>query len=107
MKEGFYFHRNNIHYGCYDEKQVSGKGNILMTGPDRIQTNHPIHKVDWAVQVWDNFSLLEPEYTDLQVMLLKMGAFMNLSPDHEEYFTSAEHFLPLDKIYVEQKEERY
>ena len=94
MKEGFYFHRNHLYYGSYH-------------------------------------SLLEPEYTDLQEMFLKMRAFMNLSTDQEvdfsavenrldisfprelkqvyqaiqnqgEYFTSTEHFLPLDEIYVEQ-----
>lgn len=23
MKEGFYYYRGNIYYGCYDEKQAS------------------------------------------------------------------------------------
>lgn len=134
MKEGFYCYRNNIYYGSYDEKQVSGRMRISMIStnkPQHIQTNHPISEDEWAVRLWDNHSLLEPEYTDLQEMLLKMRAFMNLSTDQEvdfsamenrldiafprelkrvyqaiqnqeEYFTSTEHFLPLDEIYVEQ-----
>ncbi|MCC2818173.1 hypothetical protein LK537_12790 [Lachnoclostridium pacaense] len=98
---------------------------------ERIRTNHPISEDDWAVRLWDNHSLLEPEYADLQEMFLKMRAFMNLSTDQEvdfsavenrldisfprelkqvyqaiqnqeEYFTGTEHFLPLDEIYVEQ-----
>ncbi|WP_276948040.1 hypothetical protein [Enterocloster lavalensis] len=132
MKEGFYFHRNHLYYGTYNEKQVSGRVNISKVTPEHIQTNHPISDDDWAVRLWDNHSLLEPEYADLQTMLLKMGMFMNLSPDQEvdfsiverrldislpkelkriylaiqnqeEYFTGTEHFLPLDEIYVEQR----
>lgn len=132
MKEGFYFHRNHLYYGTYNEKQVSGRVNISKVTPEHIQTNHLISDDDWAVRLWDNHSLLEPEYADLQTMLLKMGMFMNLSPDQEvdfsiverrldislpkelkriylaiqnqeEYFTGTEHFLPLDEIYVEQR----
>lgn len=134
MKEGFYCYRNNIYYGSHDEKQVSGRMRISMISTnksERIRTNHPISEDDWAVRLWDNHSLLEPEYADLQEMFLKMRAFMNLSTDQEvdisavenrldisfprelkqvyqaiqnqeEYFTSTEHFLPLDEIYVEQ-----
>ena len=134
MKEGFYCYRNNIYYGSYDEKQVSGRMRISMISTnksERIRTNHPISEDDWAVRLWDNHSLLEPEYADLQEMFLKMRAFMNLSTDQEvdfsavenrldisfprelkqvyqaiqnqeEYFTGTEHFLPLDEIYVEQ-----
>lgn len=79
MKEGFYFHRNHLYYGTYNEKQVSGRVNISKVTPEHIQTNHPISDDDWAVRLWDNHSLLEPEYADLQTMLLKMGMFMNLS----------------------------
>ena len=131
MKEGFYFHRNHLYFGSYNEKQVSGRVNISKVKPQHIQTNHLISKDDWAVRLWDNHSLLEPEYEDLQTMLLKMRTFINLSTDQkmdfsavekrlgislprelkriylaiqnqEEYFTSTEHFLPLDEIYMEQ-----
>ena len=131
MTEGFYFYRSSIYYGCYDEKQVSGRGNISIVKPEHIQTNHPICEEDYAVRFWENHSLLEPEYADLQAMLLKMQSFLNLNTEQEvdfstveerldislpkelkltytaihnqeEYFTSAEHFLHLDEIYVEQ-----
>jgi len=93
--------------------------------------NHPIGEDERAVKLWDNHSLLEAEYTDLQAMLLKMKLFMKINLDHEidfskieiklnvslpkelkliytaihdqeEYFASTEHFLPLDEIYAEQ-----
>lgn len=131
MKEGFYFYRGKIYYGYYDEKQVSGQGSISIFKPELIQSDHPICEDDVAVRFWDNHSLLEPEYKDLQTMLLKMRLFMNLNINQEvdfaaveerlhlpfpkelkliytaihnqkEYFTSVEHFLPLDEIYVEQ-----
>lgn len=135
MKEGFYFYRGGrgycVYYGCYDERQVSGQGRVSTLKPEQIQTDHPIGKEDWAVNLWDNHSLLDPEYADLQAMLLKMGAFMNLNREQEvdfsaveerlhvsfpkelrliytaihnqqEYFASEEHFLPLDEIYEDQ-----
>ena len=86
MKEGFYFHRNHLYYGSYNEEQVSGRVNISKVKPQHIQTNHPISEDEWAVRLWDNHSLLEPEYTDLQEMFLKMRAFMNLSTDQEVDF---------------------
>ena len=131
MKEGFYFNRNNIYYGCYNEEQVSGWMSISRVKPEHIQTDRPLGEDDRAVRLWDNHGLLEPEYADLQAMLLKMEEFMNLNIeqevdfsaveerlnislprelkriytaiyDQQEYFESAEHFLPLDEIYVDQ-----
>lgn len=134
MKEGFYCYRNNIYYGPYDEKQVSGRMRISMISTnrlERIRTNRPISEDDWAVRLWDNRQLLEPEYVDLQAMLSKMGSFMNINikqavafsmveerlhislpkelkqiytaiHNQEEYFTSAEHFLAMNEIYIEQ-----
>lgn len=131
MKEGFYFHRGKVCYGPYDESQVFGKGLVSALPPERLAADHPISKGDWAVQLWENHRLLEPEYADLQSMLLKMGSFMNLNAEgemdfspveerlqaplpkelkriyeairgQEEYFTGPERFLPLDEIYVEQ-----
>ena len=131
MKEGFYFYGNNVYHGCYDENQVSGWGNIPMMKSEYIKTDYPIHKDERAVRFWDNHRLLEPEYEDLQSMLLKMRRFTNLNTEQEvdfsvteerlnsylpkelkqiytainnqeEYFTSQEHFLPLNEIYVHQ-----
>ncbi len=130
MREGFYYYRYNVYYGCYNEEQISGKVSVAIVKPEKIKTDHPIHKNDWAVTFWDNHSLLLPEYTDLQTMLLKMSSFMDLTMDGEvdfsavekklniilpkelkkiysaisgrdEYFTSAERFLLPDEIYVE------
>ncbi len=131
MKEGFYYYRGNIYYGCYDEKQASGGGTLTRIKQERIKTNHPIGEGDCYVKFWDNHCLLEPEYDDLQSMLLKMRRFMKLNTEQdidfsavearlgillpkelkliytaihnqEEFFESTEHFLPLDEIYVEQ-----
>lgn len=132
MAEGFYFYRNNVYFGQYNEEQVSGGGCISAVKPEFIRTDHPFGKEQWAVRLWDNHSLLEPEYMDLQTMLLKMRIFMPLAGEREvdfsaaeerlgikmprelrliytamdgqeEYFSGAEHFLPLDEIYVEQE----
>lgn len=132
MKEGFYYYESNIYYGSYDETQVSGRMNLSRIKPEQIQTDHSVSESDWAVHFQDNHRLLEPEYTNLQTMLLKMRFFLNLNIRQEidfstvetklnltiplelkqiystihgqpEYFTSTEHFLPLDEIYVEQK----
>lgn len=129
MKEGFYCYRDSIYYGFYNEKQVSGRQKVSIS--KSIQTDHPICEDDWAVRLWDNHSLLEPEYMDLQAILLKMELFMNVSVgqtvdfsvveerlgislprelkqiytailNQEEYFTGAEQFLPLDEIYIVQ-----
>ncbi len=130
-KNGFYVYRSNIYYGCYEEEQVSGRWKISGIKPERILTDHPVGEEDWAVRLWDNHSLLETEFADLQRMLLKMKRFMDLSEaqemdfsavekrldisfpeelkliyaaiqDQEIYFTGAEHFLSLDEVYVEQ-----
>lgn len=131
MQQGFYVYRNSIYYGSYRAEQVSGYQNVSITKPERILTDHQFNEEDRAVRFWENHHLLEPEYTDLQAMILKMQSFMNISViedmdfssveeklktpfpaelklvykaicHHEEYFANAEHFLPLDKIYVEQ-----
>ncbi|MCM1543507.1 MAG: hypothetical protein NC121_19955 [Blautia sp.] len=131
MKDGFYTYRNNIYYGSYDEGQVSGRLSLSIAKPEQIQTDHPICKDGWAVRLWDNHALLEPEYADLQKMLLQMSCFMHLNTTQEidlsiveerlaipfprelrliytaisgqeEYFTGVEHFLPLDEICEEQ-----
>jgi len=130
VKEGFYFYRNKVYYGCYDETQVSGQGSISIIKPEYIQSDHSICEDDRAVRLWDNHRLLEQEYTDLKTMLLKMKMFLNLNVEKKvdfssvekrlnialpkelkliytaiynqgEYFASAEHFLPLDEIYMD------
>jgi len=132
MKEGFYFYRGNVYYGFYEETQISGGyGRVSKFSPERMKSDHPIGEDDWVIQLWENHGLLEPEYADLQTMLLKMQRFMNLNIEQEvdlsevekrlhisfpkelkliyaaiyhqkEYFESAEHFLWPDEIYVEQ-----
>ena len=131
MQQGFYIYRNNIYFGSYRAEQVSGYQNVSLSRSERILTDHPISKEDQAVRFWENHHLLEPEYTDLQAMILKMQSFMNLSRkedvdfsaveeklevsfpaelkliytaihSQEEYFSNVEHFLPLGEIYTEQ-----
>lgn len=135
MKEGFYCYNGfNIYYGSYDEKQVRGQvhiSTITTNKSELIRTNRSICEDDWAVILCDNHRILEPEYMDLQAMLLKMGSFMNLNTkqavdfsmveerlsislpkelkeiytaihNQEEYFRGPEHFLALNEIYIEQ-----
>lgn len=147
MKEGFYFYRNRVYYGCYDETQTNGEGEITIIKPEHMQTDHsawavrfraeyiqtdrPIREGDCAARLWENHRLLEPEYKDLEAMLSKMKTVVNLNTEQkvdfsevekrlgialpkelkliytaicnqEEYFAGAEHFLPLDEIYIEQ-----
>ena len=83
MKEGFYYYRNNIYYGCYNETQVSGKITLARIKPEYIQSDRPIHEDDQAVQLWNNHSLLDPEYADLKAMLSKMKTFVNLNTEQE------------------------
>jgi len=78
MKEGFYYYESNIYYGCYDETQVSGRMRLSIVRPENIQTAHPVNEDDWAVRFQDNHRLLEPEYQNLQTMLLKMKTFLPL-----------------------------
>lgn len=54
---------NNGYQGCYDEKQV------------------------------ENHSVLEPEYADLQAMLLHMQSFMNLNKERKADFSKVEERL--------------
>ena len=69
MKKGLYMHRDNVYYGRYDEKQVSGS--VLVSAwvkPEQIHTDYPIKEGDHAVMFNDNHRLLEPELVDLQTM---------------------------------------
>ena len=50
MIEGFYFYRNRVYYGRYDEKQVSGQASLSVMKPEYIQTDHPIRENDRAVR---------------------------------------------------------
>lgn len=151
MKEGFYFYRNRVYYGSYDETQTNGEGEITIIKPEHMQTDHsawavrfraeyiqtdrPIREGDMAARLWENHRLLEPEYSDLKAMLSKMKTFVDLNVDfntaqnidfsevekrlnislprelkliytaisgQDVYFSGAEHFLPLDEIYMEQ-----
>lgn len=97
MKEGFYFYRNRVYYGCYDETQANGEGKITIIKPEHMQTDHsawavrfraeyiqtdrPIREGDMAARLWKNHRLLEPEYSDLEAMLSKMKTFVDLNVD--------------------------
>ena len=131
MKEGFYFYRNFVYYGYYKQEQASGRGKLSMIKQEHIKTSHHIGENDWAVRLWDNHCLLEPEYEDLKSIFLKMHTFIKLNTekecdfsgterrlnvvfpkelkmvysaiyDYEKCFNSEEHFLTFDEIYVEQ-----
>ena len=108
MRQGFYIYRNNIYFGSYRAEQVSGYQNVSLSRSERILTDHPISKEDQAVRFWENHHLLEPEYTDLQAMILKMQSFMNLSRKEDVDFSAVEEKLEvsfpaeLKLIYTEQ-----
>ena len=90
MQQGFYIYRNNIYFGSYRAEQVSGYQNVSLSRSERILTDHPISKEDQAVRFWENHHLLEPEYTDLQAMILKMQSFMNHSRKEDVDFYAVE-----------------
>lgn len=106
MKEGFYFYRNRVYYGCYDETQSNGESEITIIKPEDMQTDHsawavrfrseymqtdhPICEGDCAVRLWENHRLLEPEYTDLEAMLSKMKMFVNLNMEQKVDFSEVE-----------------
>ena len=71
MQQGFHMYRNNIYYGSYRAEQVSGYQNVSLSRPECILTTHQISKEDRAVRFWENHHLLEPEYADLQAMIVK------------------------------------
>ena len=129
MTKGFYYCRHSVYYGAYDEKQVSGKGKVAIF--KNIITDHPYNENDWAVTFWDNHRLLEPEYEDLNKMIMDMQSIIDIKLisninfrkiehklnihfpkelkliysaiyDKIKYFESHEHFLTLDDIYIEQ-----
>lgn len=130
MKEGFYFFKNNLYYGIYDEENVSGGASIEKVKQEYIMTNHPRGEEKWAVRLWENHRLLEPEYENLQAMLTQLQTVMRLNKEQtvdfsevekrlnvklpkelkmiygaiyklDEYFNGEEHFLTLEELYVE------
>lgn len=106
MKEGFYFYRNRVYYGCYDETQTNGESEITIIKPEHEQTDHsawavrfraeyiqtdrPIREGDRAARLWGNHRLLEPEYSDLEAMLSKMKMFVNLNTAQKVDFSEVE-----------------
>lgn len=131
MEEGFYLYRNLIYYGRYHAEQVANQWSVSQTAAEELRTDHPIGVGDCAVRLWDNHSILEVEYENLQNMLGTMGGFLTLTGGEAidcsaveerlnivfprelkqiytaihgqtEYFSAVEHFLPLDELYVEQ-----
>ena len=131
MKEGFYEYRSVVYYGAYDGGQASGKLKFSSTMRLDFRTERRPDEGEWIAMLSDNHKLLEPEREDLRGMLDAMGRVINLGaayemdfsavearlgfpfPEelkmvytniggHEEYFSSVEHFLPLDEIYKEQ-----
>ncbi len=93
MKEGFFVYRNNIYYGFYNKEQVSGGEIISTTKLEHIKTNYAIDGEDWEVCFYDNLGLLEPEYEDLQVMLMTIKPFMNLNTEQVVDFSLIEERL--------------
>ncbi len=130
MAKGFYFLKNSVYYGEYDEDQVSGRLLVSAVKPEQLCTNHPLSGSEWAALLWDNHSLLEPEKEDLRAALSEMSLFLTLDtkrsadfsaveerlgvtlpeelktvysamPDGSVYFMGDERFLPPDELYVE------
>ena len=130
-KEGFYYYRRKLYYGVYDEDQTAGSGYVRPEDLTPELAEHFSGRDRAVFRFWENHSLLEPEYADLQAMLSKMSLFMDLNAEQEvdfspaekrlrmklprefkliytalydqaEYFSSAERFLTLDELYVEE-----
>ena len=131
MKEGFYYYRRKLYYGTYDEDQTAGSGYVRPEDLTPELAEHFSGRDRAVFRFWENHSLLEPEYADLQAILSKMSLFMDLNTEQEvdfspaekrlrmklprefkliytalydqaEYFSSAERFLTLDELYVEE-----
>lgn len=129
MKEGFYYYRRKLYYGTYDEDQTAGSGYVRPEDLTPELAEHFSGRDRAVCRFWENHSLLEPEYADLQAMLSKMSLFMDLNTEQEvdfspaekrlrmklprefrliytalhdqaEYFSSAERFLTLDELYI-------
>ena len=89
-RQGFYYYRRKLYYGTYDEDQTAGSGYVR---PEHLTPELAEHFSgrDRAVcRFWENHSLLEPEYADLQAMLSKMSLFMDLNTEQEVDFSPAE-----------------
>lgn len=76
MEEGFYLYRNLIYYGRYHAEQVANQWSVSQTAAEELRTDHPIGAGDCAVRLWDNHSILEVEYENLQNMLGTLGERM-------------------------------
>lgn len=131
MTEGFYLYQQAIYYGSYHQEQAANQWKMSQTDLKYLQTDHPIGENDCAVRLWENHSLLGVEEEKLQDLLLTMHQVVPLNPNktidfsgvearlnhtlpkelkqiytaidqQEEYFSAAEHFLPLDELYLDQ-----
>lgn len=130
ITEGFYYCKSSVYYGDYDENQTSGKLRVSAVKPEQILTEHPIRGGEWAVMLWDNHRLLNPEYENFKELLSKMSGLIGLNagnnadfpavekrlgitlprelravyaavPDGSVYFTGEERFLTPEELYIE------
>ena len=86
MKEGFYYYRRKLYYGTYDEDQTAGSGYVRPEDLTPELAEHFSGRDRAVFRFWENHSLLEPEYADLQAMLSKMSLFMDLTPSRRSIF---------------------
>ena len=89
-KEGFYYYRRKLYYGVYDEDQTAGSGYVRPEDLTPELAEHFSGRDRAVFRFWENHSLLEPEYADLQAMLSKMSLFMDLNAEQEVDFSPAE-----------------
>ena len=90
MKKGFYHYRRKLYYGTYDEDQTAGSGYVRPEDLTPELAEHFSGKDRAVCRFWENHSLLEPEYADLQAILSKMSLFMDLNTKQEVDFSPAE-----------------
>ena len=90
MKEGFYYYRRKLYYGTYDEDQTAGSGYVRPEDLTPELAEHFSGRDRAVFRFWENHSLLEPEYADLQAILSKMSLFMDLNTEQEVDFSPAE-----------------
>ena len=81
---------NKRRYGTYDEDQTAGSGYVRPEDLTPELAEHFSGKDRAVCRFWENHSLLEPEYADLQAILSKMSLFMDLNTKQEVDFSPAE-----------------
>lgn len=129
MSVGYYYSRNKVYYGSYDETVVSG-GGLIKAEKMREYGFGDCIEDQKVVRFYANHRILDAEFNDFENALARMKEFQNINVasvsfddiekklgvelpkevkllytainGFDEYFNTAIHFIPLDEIYIDQ-----